>query len=156
MKPCEHRYQTALADPGSALQLESLEKCGVKNACSVFSFFVEISGLATGVIRLPRQPWQRGHWSSMFPLKFLPTVGKSRRVRCWNEIPVVGDCFITCGVLQVLSKSFRESLKCNCKGTRISSSWSALGQMSVIRLFLSAKKPLSAFWDTSQSTPMSL
>lgn len=28
--------EAALADPGSALQLESLEKCGVKKACSVF------------------------------------------------------------------------------------------------------------------------
>lgn len=99
--------------------LKSLEKCGIKNACSVvvffvlffFSLFSFLRNFTPGnqTILLPRQSWQRGHWSSMFPLKFLPTVLKSRRLRCRNEILVVDDCSITYAVLQLLSQSFRWS-----------------------------------------------
>lgn len=135
-KPCEYLYH-------DRLRWQILDqRCNSRASRNVGSkmlvvyvfcfFFVEISGLATGLIRLPRQPWRRGHWSSMFPLKSLPTVGKSRRLRCWNEIPVVGDCFITHGVLQLLLESFRESLKCNREGTREASLWDAAGQTSVI------------------------
>lgn len=82
-KPCEHHYHDRLRWQilDQRCNSRASRNVGSKNACSVFVFFfiVEISGLATRLILLPRQSWRRGHWSSMFPLKFLPTVGKSRR-----------------------------------------------------------------------------
>jgi len=52
----------------------------------------------------------------MFPLKFLLTVGKSRRLRCWNEIPVVDDCIITYGVLHFALKELQGFLKMQPSG----------------------------------------
>lgn len=118
----------------------------------LFVFFViEISGLAPRLILLPRRSWRRGHWSSMFPLKFLSTVGKSRRSRCWNEIPVVGECIITHGVLQLLSKSFRDSSKMQTSGdtSRLLEEHPGLNVHHL-------SSALSAFLDVLQSTPMSL
>lgn len=120
------------------------QKCGVKNACSVFFvvFFFLIYRRNFRLILLPKRSWRRGHWSSMFPLKFFPTVGKAGDKRCWNEIPVV---IITRGVLQLLFKSFGDFFLSVRDPNRLPEGRRGLN--------VCGEKPLSA---SLQSTPMSL
>lgn len=145
--------EAALADPGSALRLGSFfEKCGVKNACSVVVVvFFPRRNFRPGNQTYPRQ---RGHWSSMFPLKFLPTVGKKQELEMleWNTCSGWLHYHIW-SIATALKRASGVLQNENARGPEQAPWGTPKAEHSYL---FSAKEPLSAFLDALLSTPMSL
>lgn len=99
-------------------------------------------------------PRQRGHWSSMFPLNFLPTVGKKQELEMleWNTCSGWLHYHIW-SIATALKRASGVLQNENARGPEQAPWGTPKAEHSYL---FSAKEPLSAFLDALLSTPMSL
>lgn len=130
--------EAALADPRSALQLESLEKCGVKKMLVVFLlFFFSHRNFRPGDQTYPAARTALAARSLEFNVssKILTSSGKKQEVEMleWNTCSGWLHCH-TWSIATALKElqEFFKMPKCNCQGTRGGSRGSTQGRTFAI------------------------